>query len=137
MDANQVKQTLEYMGVTNVDDVQSILKKLRQIDFDNSGILTIDPKTTTKEIVKFDYDNELIVMKELVGGKWRIHIKPFDVIQGMYGITGVKPPCIEFGIIEYEDGTTEDLGNPNYNGNAPRKTNLDYNDIWNGRVVKR
>lgn len=137
MDANQVKQTLKYMGVTNVDDVQSILKKLRQIDFDNSGLLTIDPKTTTKEIVKFDYDNELIVMKELVGGKWRIYIKPFDVIQGMYGITGVKPPCIEFGIIEYEDGTTEDLGNPNYDSNAPRKTNLDYNDIWNGRVTKR
>ncbi len=135
MDANQIKKSFEYMGITDVNDVSEILKKLRQIDFDNSGILTIDPKTTSKEIVQFDHDNELIVMKELVNGRWRIHIKPYDVIQGMQGITGEKPPCIEYGIIEHEDGTCVDLGNPEYDGNQPRKINLEYDRFTGNSII--
>lgn len=133
MTVDQVKKSFEYLGVEDVNDNDSILKKVRQFDFNNSGVLFIRPNDTTKKLIAVDYDNELLVIEELLKGRWRRHVKPFETIEGIYGLTGIKPPCVEFGIIEYEDGTEEDLANGPRLG--PRTTNLDY-DKFGGFITR-
>ena len=128
MTKEQFQWALKKVGVTDVNNPTEIMKKVRRIEFNNSGGLFLNPKDKTSIIKEIDWTNEMIVMMTNDSGKWRPFIKAIELVEAVVGLAKEISPDGKTYILEDEDG--------NYTNTLATKENMS-NDCYKGSVIEQ
>ena len=128
MTKEQFQWALKKVGVTNVNNPTEIMKKVRRIEFNNSGGLFLNPKDKTNIIKEIDWNNEMLVIMTNDSGKWRPFIKAIELVEAVIGLATEVSPDGKTYILEDEEG--------NYTNTLGTKENMS-NDVYKGSVIEQ
>ena len=128
MTKEQFQWALKKVGVTNVNNPTEIMKKVRRIEFNNSGGLFLNPKDKTNIIKEIDWNNEMLVLMTNDSGKWRPFIKAIELVEAVIGLATEVSPDGKTYILEDEEG--------NYTNTLGTKENMS-NDVYKGSVIEQ
>ena len=104
------------------------MKKVRRIEFNNSGGLFLNPKDKTSIIKEIDWTNEMLVIMINDSGKWRPFIKAIELVEAVIGLATEISPDGKTYILEDEEG--------NYTNTLGTKENMS-NDVYKGSVIEQ
>ena len=128
MTKEQFQWALKKVGVTNVNNPTEIMKKVRRIEFNNSGGIFLNPKDKTNIIKEIDWNNEMLVIMTNDSGKWRPFIKAIELVEAVIGLATEVSPDGKTYILEDEEG--------NYTNTLGTKENMS-NDAYKGSVIEQ
>lgn len=128
MTKEQFQWALKKVGVTNVNNPTEIMKKVRRIEFNNSGGIFLNPKDKTNIIKEIDWNNEMLVIMTNDSGKWRPFIKAIELVEAVIGLATEVSPDGKTYILEDEEG--------NYTNTLGTKENMS-NDVYKGSVIEQ
>lgn len=128
MTKEQFQWALKKVGVTNVNNPTEIMKKVRRIEFNNSGGIFLNPKDKTNIIKEIDWNNEMLVLMTNDSGKWRPFIKAIELVEAVIGLATEVSPDGKTYILEDEEG--------NYTNTLGTKENMS-NDVYKGSVIEQ
>ena len=128
MTKEQFQWALKKVGVTNVNNPTEIMKRVRRIEFNNSGGLFLNPKDKTNIIKEIDWNNEMLVIMTNDSGKWRPFIKAIELVEAVIGLATEVSPDGKTYILEDEEG--------NYTNTLGTKENMS-NDVYKGSVIEQ